>query len=185
VDIGVGDYQTCARTAAGQIQCWGSQYAGALGDGIYTDSPHALAVQGGLRFTDLAVGTSISGPISCGLIAGGDAYCWPYNGSHTPALLPGGLQFTSLRAGGSMVCGVAIGGAAYCWGYDGVGQLGNGTVSVPGDGFRTPQLVVGGLQFASITTGSQHACGLTTGGVAYCWGDKSFHQLGAPASRIR
>jgi alpha-tubulin suppressor-like RCC1 family protein len=34
------------------------------------------------------------------------------------------------------------------------------------------------LDFASISAGGKHACGRTPGGLAYCWGDNTFGQLG-------
>ncbi len=38
--------------------------------------------------------------------------------------------------------------------------------------------VVGGLAFGSVSTGSYHSCGRTTGSVAYCWGYNAHGQLG-------
>src|SRR5271170_323843 len=35
-----------------------------------------------------------------------------------------------------------------------------------------------GIVFATVTTGSNHTCGLTPSGVAYCWGNNSSGQLG-------
>jgi alpha-tubulin suppressor-like RCC1 family protein len=55
------------------------------------------------------------------------------------------------------------------------GTLGDGTSS--GDR-NIPVLVAGGLGFASVRAGSQHTCGLTTGGAAYCWGRNLFGELG-------
>lgn len=36
----------------------------------------------------------------------------------------------------------------------------------------------GKTPFANLTAGGYHTCGVTSGGVAYCWGDNSYGQLG-------
>jgi hypothetical protein len=36
----------------------------------------------------------------------------------------------------------------------------------------------GGLHFTQLTVGEWHSCGKTSAGVAYCWGDDFFAQLG-------
>ena len=36
----------------------------------------------------------------------------------------------------------------------------------------------GGLAFAALDASTQHPCGLTQDGVAYCWGSDSYGQLG-------
>jgi alpha-tubulin suppressor-like RCC1 family protein len=38
--------------------------------------------------------------------------------------------------------------------------------------------VAGGLQFAYLKAGELSACGVTPAGVAYCWGDNEYSQLG-------
>ncbi len=58
-------------------------------------------------------------------------------------------------------------GDAYCWGGNNYGRLGDGTFTES----DVPVAVVGGLTFQSVTTGSEHSCGVTTAGDAYCWGD--------------
>lgn len=62
-------------------------------------------------------------------------------------------------------------GAAYCWGRN---ALGNGTTQ----GSPVPVPVSGGLTFTMLATGDTHTCGLTGGGVAYCWGSDNYDQLG-------
>jgi hypothetical protein len=61
-----------------------------------------------------------------------------------------------------------------CWGFNGDGELGDSTRTQS----NVPVRVVGGLEFSSISAGSFHTCGVTTGGVAYCWGSNYRGQLG-------
>jgi len=42
----------------------------------------------------------------------------------------------------------------------------------------TPVPVAGGLRFLQLSAGARHACGVTVGNVAYCWGPNSFGRLG-------
>jgi alpha-tubulin suppressor-like RCC1 family protein len=77
-------------------------------------------------------------------------------------------------------CGVAqLNGATYCWGANSIGQTGDGQKINYGNVFvSTPQQVVGGLAFKSVSLGNQYACGVTTAGLGYCWGSNST-KLGA------
>ena len=43
---------------------------------------------------------------------------------------------------------------------------------------KNPVLVAGGLNFAAVSTGGNHTCGLTGAGAAYCWGQGLYGQLG-------
>jgi len=79
-----GDYHyfydhTCGVTSGGTVYCWGKMpsesYAGELGTGADTSSAEPVAVSGGLSFTTMAVGSSIT----CGLTGTGTAYCWGAN----------------------------------------------------------------------------------------------------------
>ncbi|HSR92224.1 MAG TPA: hypothetical protein VLK88_13035 [Gemmatimonadales bacterium] len=135
--VAPGQVHTCGLVTGGAAYCWGANLNGRLGQDTVTttESLTPLAVTGGLTFTSLVSGESFS----CGLTAGGAAYCWGYNVSGqlgngstdnatTPTPVAGGLSFASLSAGAGHVCGVTSGGQAYCWGDNSLGQLGDGTV---------------------------------------------------------
>jgi alpha-tubulin suppressor-like RCC1 family protein len=119
----------------------------------------------------------------CALTQSDQAYCWGQLPrtvfAVTPALLPGGLTFTSLGVGttASHGCGITAAHVAYCWGSDSNGQTGDGPPA--GTNRDVPVAVVGGIAFASIGGGGAHTCGLTASGAAYCWGTNGNGQIGA------
>ena len=103
--------------------------------------------------------------------------------AHLPQRAQEHLRFKALSSGGyfrtGYTCGVTMDNEAYCWGSNRHGELGNGTTAnedVPFDSVATK--VVGNLSFASISTGRHHTCGISTEGIAYCWGSNESGQLG-------
>ena len=83
--------------------------------------------------------------------------------------------FTQISVGWDNSCALASSGAAYRWGWNGAGELGTGSSSWESCGgapcSTTPVPVLGRLRFSSVSVGDAAACGVTPGGVAYCWGD--------------
>ena len=55
-----------------------------------------------------------------------------------------------------------------------MGQIGDGTKTLR----SRPVPVGGGLSFRTVSAGFQQTCGVTAGGLAYCWGDNARGQLG-------
>ena len=180
------DGTTCGLAAGGAAYCWGYNGQGQLGDGnIGTDTDVPTAVSGGLTFTWLSTG----GRTTCGVAAGGAAYCWGYNNygqlgdgntgtdTNVPTAVSGGLTFRQISsaAGASATCGLVSGGAAYCWGANNYGQLGDGNT---GTDTNVPTAVSGGLTFTQISSGWLFACGVASGGAAYCWGYNNYGNLG-------
>jgi alpha-tubulin suppressor-like RCC1 family protein len=181
--VSAGGDHTCGVTMNGVAYCWGRNLEGQLGDGTTTFRATPGLVSGGLTFAVVSAGTTYT----CGVTTSGVAYCWGYNGfgqlgdgtttfRTAPVLVSGGLTFAAVNAGGGHTCGVTTSDVAYCWGWNLLGQLGDGTTA---DG-TTPGLVSGGLTFAAVSagTGIGHTCGVTTSGVAYCWGYNVYGQLG-------
>lgn len=217
--LSAGSYSaTCGVTIAGAAFCWGLNWAGALGIGTLAgprtcfdydtawDVPCSytpMAVVGGIAFGSVSTGVATT----CGIAAGGAAYCWGENrfgelGSSpisnnfavSPVPVASGLTFKTLSTSlAGFVCGVTFAGRAYCWGNNRDGELGNGTTVSLEDLRRaasnsaTPVPVAGGLVFTSVSAGGTwgplyiqrgHACGVTTDGAVYCWGRNPSGQLG-------
>jgi alpha-tubulin suppressor-like RCC1 family protein len=186
--LSAGGSMTCGLTSAGAAYCWGNNSSGQLGDGSTTSRSTPVAVTGGQTFTALSAG----GNHVCAIATGGAAWCWGGNGAgqlgngttafqSAPTAVSGALTFASVTAGGSGAaqahsCGVTAAGAAHCWGNGGSGQLGDGSSSAANR--LTPTPVGGAISFASLEAGSDHTCGWTTGGAAYCWGSSWSGRLG-------
>ena len=119
---------------------------------------------------------------ACATLRSGGAWCWGAdsdgalgNGTDatvrkTPSLvtMPEGVKFTKGVAGGDSACALSDTGAAWCWGWNGYGQLGDDST----DTREVPVAVLmpQGVSFSSLGLSKTHACGLTAGGAAWCWG---------------
>ena len=192
ISVAAGGLHSCAVSAAGEAYCWGYNVKGQLGNSTNTDAGVPILVSGGIAFASITAGENHT----CGLSSSGQAYCWGDDAfgqlgaggvgtSADPVPAAGGLTFVSLTAGFAHTCGVTTSGIAYCWGRNTHGELGDGTTTSR----SAPVAVGGGLSFRAISAGGgdaginptlapAHTCGVTTGKVAYCWGDNQFGQLG-------
>lgn len=179
---------TCGVTTAGATYCWGLNSHGQLGvesvDSICGSSPctpEPQEVSSAPPFVDLAVGPDFS----CGLTAGGAAYCWGGNergqlgdgtrtGRWEAMPVAGGHSFTRLEADRDRACGLDGAGLLHCWGRDRSG-FGNG-----GDPVEVDEPVPGAarLTFTEITIGLSSQCGVAPSGVTWCWGSNFKATLG-------
>ena len=134
---------------------------------------------------------------ACGLTAQHAAWCWGSNAEGqlgnpavtAPCTAGGGSEpcstkpvkvattvpFASISAGHGFTCALSTSGVAYCWGANRFGQLGTGS-QTPSS--RPAKVGIEGAAFQSISAGDSHACAVTTGGVAYCWGSNAGGKLG-------
>jgi alpha-tubulin suppressor-like RCC1 family protein len=153
--VSVSMYHTCGITTTNRAYCWGGDRWGQIGDGPTTGS--------------------------CSY-AGNSFAC-----RKRPTLVAGGYRFRQIDAGGGRgpgeggggedggrTCAVTTDDRAFCWGDGSHGQNGNGIQSIT----NSPQLVLGGLNFRSVSAGKYHTCGVTRDERAYCWGWNRVGELG-------
>ena len=162
--VTVGEVHRCALTADGEAWCWGSNYAGQLGQGSIGGSLAPAPVATALRFVELGAGRQHT----CGRSLDGDVYCWgsvergslgrgTRLESATPQPIDLAVPLTTLAAAGDRTCGLSTDGAAWCWPLDGVGG--------------TSEQVTGATGLVTLAGGARQFCGLTPDGSLRCWGD--------------
>jgi Regulator of Chromosome Condensation (RCC1) repeat protein/regulator of chromosome condensation (RCC1) repeat-containing protein len=186
----LGPTHTCGLTSAGKAYCWGDNIDGELGDGSTSNRSVPTAVTGDLAFQSLVAGATHT----CGLTTGGAIYCW---GNDTygqlgdgaggglvavkpsPVAVLGGSTYRLLVGGTDHNCALTNAGTTVCWGVNTSGELGTGTSDGSPAVHATPLLVTGQLPFQALAAGYSHTCGLTSvPGIAYCWGENTYGELG-------
>ncbi len=123
VQVVAGDAHACARTAGGQVWCWGRNDHGETGFAPAPLSPlQAPAPVAGV----VAVRLFARAGITCALGAGGDLTCWGDRvtacAPTTPTLLASGVVDVAFGAGD--LCVLAAGGSVRCRGANLGGELG-------------------------------------------------------------
>jgi alpha-tubulin suppressor-like RCC1 family protein len=184
LQISAGSFHTCGVTTEHRLYCWGSG-GGWLGDGTTKERSAPVLVAGGRLYRQVDAGLVHT----CAVTTGSRAFCWGDNGdgqlgdgTTTRRLMPvavvGTLSFRQVSAGiGSPAssCGTTTDNRAFCWGDNTQGQVGDSS------SLRRrprPSAVAGGHSFRQVDVGFAHACGVTTGNRAYCWGNGRNGQIG-------
>jgi alpha-tubulin suppressor-like RCC1 family protein len=116
----------CARTRADQVQCWGRNVYGQLGDGSSISRERAAAVVGLREVVDL----DVSEDFSCALTRAGEIRCWGFDRGEALSREPihahtvVGLDARSLVAGGNTTCATDAEQRLRCWGAESIEALG-------------------------------------------------------------
>lgn len=181
-----GGHTTCAVLSGGALNCWGSNFDGAVGDGTTTGRTTPVGVSElGSGVAEVSAGEFHT----CARTLAGNIKCWGANRHGqigngisgfdereiTPVDVVGISDATAISAGGSHTCSLTAAAAVKCWGLNDDGQVGDGT-----DTDRTTPVDVFGLAagVTAIDAGGDHTCALTDDGGVKCWGDNFFGQLG-------
>jgi len=203
--ISAGGSHICGVATDHQAYCWGDFEGGRRGYPLIGfDTSYATfqpnVVGGGLQFAEVRAGSWGT----CGLTVGGQAYCWGSNVAGTlgdpaatvqqncglapqpcalaPVPVAGSHLFTSLSGSRLHVCGATASGDLYCWGSDVAHQIGvpdpSGTCAETPCEAAPAKVFATDVTFAAVSAGGLSTCGLTGDGIAYCWGDDSYGQLG-------
>jgi alpha-tubulin suppressor-like RCC1 family protein len=186
--VSASNVHTCASATDGNAYCWGGNGSGQLGDGTTTARNTPTPVRALTGMVEVAAG----GTHSCARNAAGNAFCWGGNGNGqlglgvagnqlTPTQVVGNLIFRSITAFGTVTCGLTMANQGYCWGANLVGQLGVNSTTASSN---APSQLAGGLSWASIESSGDHTCGVTSAGLAYCWGLQAVGELGIGLSGV-
>jgi len=177
--VSAGFIFTCAITTGGEVQCWGDNKYGNLGDGTTTARLVPTKVPALSGATNIATGWFNS----CA-IAGGVLSCWgnnafgqlgigSYTEQHTPQPVTLPNTPIAVATGEHHTCALLSNNQVWCWGNNDLGQLGK-----PGIAGSTTPTQVPGVLATSLTVGADHTCVVTTGGDTKCWGENSLGELG-------
>lgn len=169
-----------------ELQCWGPDDWGQLGDGNSGSSQLVLSPVVAQAVAPTFDGLAAGDRFTCAHDpASGDAMCWGRNTSgecattpsSSPVLTPTSTylgQVRSFDAGRDFVC-ASRGTDVTCWGSNTVGQLGDGG----NEAFSATPVTVLGLGVTyQVSAGGRHACALLSDLRVACWGSNTNGELG-------
>jgi prepilin-type N-terminal cleavage/methylation domain-containing protein len=191
-----GFYHACAIDLNDQVECWGYNNQGQLGNNTLANSSIPVVVNNsgvlkGLTIKSIAAGLQHT----CVIASDDQVYCWGDGaqgqlgrGSTSDSSVPvavtktgalSGLTIKSISAGYYHTCVIASDNQTYCWGDGAQGQLGRGSLSDSSVPVAVDTSdVLSGLSVKYITNGYYHTCVIASNNQAYCWGDNTNGQLG-------
>ena len=186
LSISSGKDHTCAILDNGELQCWGRNNHGQLGDETNTESNFPVEVS----LSEFPVQLSSGDWHSCAILDDASLKCWGRNNhgqlgdgtnvdrnSPVSVVLPG-EKFLAVSAGSDHTCAITKAWALKCWGLNANGQLGVGsTISS-----NSPSTVTLGGSAVAVSAGGSHTCVIMDGSVGSgglkCWGLNDNGQLG-------
>lgn len=176
-EIGRGVGHACARTAAGDVWCWGLHNGSHLAHGRTTSYYETGPVR--VEFPGTATALGVGGMHACLLDERNRAHCWGNNmsfqlgvaedvqssadlgGRTLPVAFDG--SFDALAVGDYVSCGITPDRDLYCWGRTHGGSTTMGELTRLPSRIDTPEP-------ARMVSPGGGGCFLTNPGQTYCWG---------------
>ena len=192
IALAAGFDHTCAVLQDGDVECWGDNARGQLGDGTRDMQIKPVAVQ---ELSDDIASLAAGRYHTCALAIDGDVHCWgssnrgqlgngSLESSRTPIRVRTlGEDAMAIAAGEEHTCAILQSDAMRCWGSNRDRQLGEGSPGL----YSVPRLLIPYRAAGSsaplaeiplIVPGRYHTCLTTTQGAVQCWGRNSDGQLG-------
>jgi alpha-tubulin suppressor-like RCC1 family protein len=186
--VAAGAQHTCALMTNGTVECWGDGSLGQMGNNgpNLSQNPTPGLVYQLTGAIALSAGGNADTGHTCALTNAGGIECWGSNvygqlgdGSNTDRNAPvevSGLSsgVLAIAVGVDHSCALLANNTMDCWGDDGVGQLGDGVVSINPNEYILPSFTSAVTQLGM---GDVSTCALAAG-QAYCWGNNENGQLG-------
>jgi alpha-tubulin suppressor-like RCC1 family protein len=192
--LAAGSNHACTLLTNGNVECWGSNYYGQVGNNSLVDVDTSIQVATG------AVDITANFSNTCVANGDGTAACWGSQnsgqvgnglvGSGTYAKVPTPVlnltSVTQISLGGTseadaFACAVNA-NQAWCWGDNYQGQLGDGTTTDNSVPVQVAGLPVGNV--TQVKAGDDFACALVNS-QAWCWGYNFQGQLGVGTTYIK
>ncbi len=137
VALAAGFDHNCALSSSGQVDCWGSNANGQLGNGTTVASTTPVAVAG---LPSPATAITSGYDHVCAILTDASLWCWGSNSAGqlgdgttasrgTPAAVPGLSAVKAATGGSAHTCAATTDGTVYCWGSNEAGELGDGTTT--------------------------------------------------------
>lgn len=175
--VDAGFDATCAVKPSGQVDCWGNNDFGQLGNGTVKPTTSTVTV----RDVRTAVAVSVGQGSACALLRDARVWCWgddpapqPAGGGPVSSGSPREVHnlgpATGVSVGANTSCALLSDGGVSCWGE---------SLDPTSTRFSALPVPVKAIRSAvAVRTGMTHACALLDGGRVECWGSNTSGQLG-------
>ncbi|CAN5771185.1 chromosome condensation regulator RCC1 [soil metagenome] len=175
--VRVGNQFTCARLEDGQVQCWGNNTYGELGNGTNIDGGPFVVSLGTERAKELVVGAHTACIVR---VSDGGVSCWGDSASgvvsattNVPLSTPVLAQVHGLVVAHRHACALDAMGTVWCWGRAADGQIGP-----PFSDRFTPTPVSAFGPAVALAAGGKFTCALDAMGAVRCMGQNDLGELG-------